>query len=136
MPQEGSECERCDSCASLMRSAASLSASKTSHSCLESSAAKHGRWRMGACSRWLSMERMIEGQVENLGMLRTNGAKPPASSNDIANLREFCIMSIIRRSTADAEASSRQPSRMHANHTGVSIPANADRKICASWCFG
>ena len=72
------------------------------------------------------------GQVENLGMLNTRGAKPPASSNEMANLREFCIIRIMRRRTADAEASSLQPSKIQANQTGVRMPAKAERNICAS----
>ena len=76
------------------------------------------------------------GHVENLGILGTKGANPPRSSKDLAKLFEFCTMRIMRRRIADADASSRHPLRMQANHTGVRMPAKAETNICASWCLG
>ena len=60
------------------------------------------------------------GHVENLGILGTKGANPPRSSKDLAKLFEFCTMRIMRRRIADADASSRHPSRTTGHGPGRS----------------
>merc|ERR1719491_2839671 len=77
----------------------------------------------------------MEGQVENLGMERTRGEKPPAASKAWEKVGELWSMSIMRRRAALVLASSWDPSRTQANQTGVSIPAKAERKAWACWCF-
>jgi hypothetical protein len=52
------------------------------------------------------MDIMMLGHVEYFGMLNTRGAKPPSASKASANMGELCSIRIMRRSTADEDASS------------------------------
>jgi hypothetical protein len=74
------------------------------------------------------MDIMIEGHMLYFGSDRTNGANPPACSKAAEKVGELWSSKIMTLKAALAEASSRQPSRMHANHVGERMPEKAQRK--------